>query len=140
MLLDKVLKPFLEGRHPGQYLFSPAESMAYHRAELRKKRKTKVQPSQVSRRRKNPKWVLRDHYSVRTYEQAIGIVANIAAESGGNPFSFTGDKGTAHGLAQWHADRRANAGSVAAVDRGAEPALDGGPAVRRPALDRQRFR
>ena len=39
-------------------------------------------------------------------DQAIGIVANIAGESGGSHTNI-GDKGLAFGLAQWHADRRA---------------------------------
>lgn len=40
-----------------------------------------------------------------TREQAAGIVANIAAESGGNE-GITGDNGAAYGLAQWHPDRQ----------------------------------
>jgi hypothetical protein len=43
-----------------------------------------------------------------TEAQAIGIVANIIAESGCNPHGPAGDKGQAMGLCQWHADRRAN--------------------------------
>jgi len=46
-----ILLPFLEGRHPGHYLFSPREGMAHFRAEQRKHRKTKVQPSQACRRK-----------------------------------------------------------------------------------------
>lgn len=42
----------------------------------------------------------------RTRNQAIGIVANIKAESGGNA-AAVGDGGRAVGLAQWHADRQA---------------------------------
>lgn len=38
-------------------------------------------------------------------EQAIGIVANLQAESAGNT-SAVGDNGKAYGLAQWHADRQ----------------------------------
>lgn len=41
-----------------------------------------------------------------TKEQATGIVANIQGESWGN-FKASGDKGTAYGLGQWHADRQA---------------------------------
>jgi Phage tail lysozyme len=36
--------------------------------------------------------------------QAVGIVANLQAESGLNP-NATGDHGAAHGIAQWHEDR-----------------------------------
>lgn len=42
-----------------------------------------------------------------TKEQAQGIVANILAESQGNPH-IVGDGGRAYGLAQWHPDRQAN--------------------------------
>ncbi len=42
-----------------------------------------------------------------TPAQAAGIIANIKAESGGDP-SRIGDGGQAYGLAQWHADRQAN--------------------------------
>jgi len=41
-----------------------------------------------------------------TREQAIGIAANIQAESGGNARAV-GDSGSAYGLAQWHPDRQA---------------------------------
>lgn len=41
-----------------------------------------------------------------TPEQAAGMVAQEMQESGGNP-GARGDGGTAHGIHQWHADRRA---------------------------------
>jgi hypothetical protein len=41
-----------------------------------------------------------------TREQAAGIMANMKHESGGNP-GARGDGGRAHGLFQWHPDRRA---------------------------------
>jgi len=40
------------------------------------------------------------------YNQTKGIIANVEAESGFNPFA-TGDNGKAYGLSQWHADRQA---------------------------------
>lgn len=40
-------------------------------------------------------------------DQAAGIVANLNAESGLNPFSH-GDGGAAYGIGQWHKDRQAN--------------------------------
>jgi len=40
-------------------------------------------------------------------EQAAGIMANINAESGGNP-NKVGDSGLARGIGQWHPDRRAS--------------------------------
>lgn len=40
-----------------------------------------------------------------TKEQAAGVAGNIWVESGFNP-QAVGDKGKAHGIAQWHPDRR----------------------------------
>jgi hypothetical protein len=40
-----------------------------------------------------------------TKEQAAGIVANLKAESGMNPYAV-GDHGKAYGVAQWHPDRQ----------------------------------
>lgn len=44
-------------------------------------------------------------------EQAIGIVANLYSESGGN-HTIPGDGGEAYGLAQWHPDRQAKFAEV----------------------------
>jgi len=41
-----------------------------------------------------------------TANQTRGIIANVEAESGFNPF-ISGDNGKAYGLSQWHADRQA---------------------------------
>jgi len=41
-------------------------------------------------------------------EQAIGIVANTVAESGGKGHTAVGDGGAAYGIHQWHPDRQAN--------------------------------
>ncbi|WP_147155030.1 phage tail tip lysozyme [Reyranella soli] len=41
-----------------------------------------------------------------TKEQACGILANIQAESSFDHNNITGDGGDAHGLCQWHQDRR----------------------------------
>lgn len=48
-------------------------------------------------------------------EQAAGIMANMNQESRGNPMA-RGDNGTAHGLFQWHADRRANIFAKTGID------------------------
>jgi hypothetical protein len=50
-----------------------------------------------------------------TPEMAIGVLANVSAESGFNPAS-RGDGGTAHGIAQWHSDRRAAILSGTGID------------------------
>jgi integrase len=45
---------------------------------MRRRRKTKVQPSQESRRRKHPKRLPRDHYDTVTYRQAIAYACAAA--------------------------------------------------------------
>lgn len=50
-----------------------------------------------------------------TREQAAGIVANEIAESAGNPRA-RGDGGRAHGLYQWHPDRRAEIYKATGID------------------------
>ncbi|MGE3803819.1 MAG: tyrosine-type recombinase/integrase [Gemmataceae bacterium] len=65
-----IIKPFLT-LNMGAHLFSPREGMALYLAEKRRLRKSKVQPSQVSRKRKKPKKRLSDHYDTRSYAHAI---------------------------------------------------------------------
>jgi integrase len=68
---QEVLAPFLEGRHPGQYLFCPREGMAHFRAGQRRARKTKVQPSQVDRSKRAPKRAPGEHYTHDSYAEAV---------------------------------------------------------------------
>jgi integrase len=65
-----VLLPFLS-RAPGAYCFSPKESMAEFRAQQRQERRSKVQPSQVCRKKRRPRKQPGDCYSVDTYGNAI---------------------------------------------------------------------
>jgi integrase len=66
-VLRRWLKPDLQA-----YLFSPIEAQESLHAELRRKRKTPVQPSQQRRKRKaKPKRAPRDCYSVGSYGRAI---------------------------------------------------------------------
>jgi integrase len=65
-----ILRPFLL-RGPAEYCFSPQEMMERHWAELRQRRKTKVQPSQYCRKRRRPKKLPGKHYTVGSYEHAI---------------------------------------------------------------------
>lgn len=67
---QEILKPWLKTELT-TYLFSPRESMAEHSAELRKARKTKVQPSQQNRRKKCPRRVPAEKYRVTGYALAI---------------------------------------------------------------------
>jgi integrase len=65
-----IVKPFLT-LNTQAFLFSSARGLAERAVTLRANRKTKVQPSQQRRRRKNPKHVPRDRYTVTAYEHAI---------------------------------------------------------------------
>jgi integrase len=67
---QEVLRPFLL-RDPGTYCFSPREMMEKRRVELRLRRQTKVQPSQVCRKKRRPKKLPGEHYTVGSYEHAI---------------------------------------------------------------------
>jgi integrase len=68
---QEVLKPFLEGRHPGVYLFVPREGMAHFRTAQRQARKTKVQPSQADRSKRRPRKRPGEHYTVDSYRQSV---------------------------------------------------------------------
>ena len=65
-----VLLPYLS-RDADAYCFSPAESERVRKAGLREKRKTKVQPSQIDRSRRNPKRRPGTRYRTRVYGHAI---------------------------------------------------------------------
>lgn len=65
-----VLRPWLRTGLQ-EYLFQPAESVAAFRAEQRASRKSKVQPSQVDRRRKRRKRQPSDRYGKTAYVHAI---------------------------------------------------------------------
>jgi integrase len=65
-----VVRPFLT-LDTEAYLFSPRRALAERAVRMRSARKTKVQPSQKSRRKKNPKRPPRDYYSALSYQTAI---------------------------------------------------------------------
>ncbi len=65
-----VLAPYLL-READTYCFSPVESERQRRAEQRARRKTKVQPSQVDRRKAKPKRTHRARYDANSYRQAV---------------------------------------------------------------------
>jgi integrase len=67
-----MLRPFLEGRDPESFVFSPKESKEALQAERAAKRKSKRQPSQVRRKKKpNPKRRPREYYSAHAYSRAV---------------------------------------------------------------------
>jgi integrase len=67
---QEVLKPWLKA-DPDLPLFSPAESRAAFLADQRARRKTKVQPSQVDRKQKDPKRKPGTMYTRDSYKLAI---------------------------------------------------------------------
>jgi integrase len=75
---QEMLRPFLEGRDPEAYLFSPREGMEMFRQELRRLRKTRVQPSQRDRRLPRPRKRPGVRYTVESYDRAIAKACNRA--------------------------------------------------------------
>jgi integrase len=67
----EILSPWLRPHEPEAYLFQPREAEEERRAKLRAGRKSKVQPSQINRRRKGPKKGPGEVYSDDTYKNAI---------------------------------------------------------------------
>jgi integrase len=67
---QEILLPYLL-RDSRAYCFSPAESEAQRRADLRERRKTPVQPSQADRRKRSPKRKPADRYVRNSYNRAI---------------------------------------------------------------------
>jgi integrase len=65
-----VLRPFLKA-DPSAYLFSPAESIRSFRKRQRRNRKSKVQPSQLSRLKPNPRKRPGNRYTVSSYDHAV---------------------------------------------------------------------
>lgn len=67
----EILKPFLDNRPADKPLFSPAEATEMRFAQMRAKRKTKVQPSQMTRAKVEPKKTPGDKYSTGSYYKAV---------------------------------------------------------------------
>jgi integrase len=67
---QKILRPWLRF-NVREYLFSPRDTVRELRAQQRRNRKSKVQPSQIDRKKKNPARKPSDRYTVTSYSQAI---------------------------------------------------------------------
>jgi integrase len=65
-----IVKPFLKFETQA-YLFSPRDAVAAFREEQRRARKTKVQPSQLNRRKRKPERSPRERYTTQSYCRAI---------------------------------------------------------------------
>ena len=82
---QEILKPFLEGKAPTDFIFQPKESVAKFHAERKAKRKTKRQPSQVKRaqkKKRNPKHAPKEQYSNVTYYRAVARAVARAQAAG----------------------------------------------------------
>lgn len=67
---QQVLLPFLS-RDPAAFAFSPREAAEERNREKRKRRRSRVQPSQRDRRRPDARRTPGDAYSVRAYYRAV---------------------------------------------------------------------
>ncbi len=65
-IVRRHLKPDVQA-----YLFSPSDAVAEFRAEHRRSRKSKVQPSQQSRKKRRPKKKPGDRYTTQSFGHAI---------------------------------------------------------------------
>jgi integrase len=77
----EIIKPFLT-LDTQTFLFSPRAAIDAHRTQMRARRKSKVQPSQLNRKKRKPKKQPGVCYSANTYAQAIAkavLAANTAA-------------------------------------------------------------
>jgi integrase len=72
-VVRKYLRPDLQA-----FLFSPREAMEQKRTEQRARRKSKVQPSQVCRKRKKPQHLPGERYKTGSYAVAITRAVVIA--------------------------------------------------------------
>ena len=77
---QEILTPYLMDAEddPEKYLFSPKEAVRLANVEKRSKRKSKVQPSQISRAKEKPKRGPGDHYRESSYRQALQRAAEKA--------------------------------------------------------------
>ncbi len=67
---QEIIKPFLK-LDTQAFLFSPRDAVTHHRAEMRSRRKTRVQPSQADRRKRKPKKQPGAFYPAMSYINAI---------------------------------------------------------------------
>ena len=72
-----MLRPYLL-READNYCFSPGDSERQRRAEMRAARKSKVQPSQLNRRKQNPARSAGTRYTTDSYRRAIARAVELA--------------------------------------------------------------
>src|SRR5262249_5053092 len=67
-----------EGLQPEDFVFSPRRVKQARLDELRKNRKTKVQPSQANRKKRKPAKIAGEHYTAYSYRRAIEVACDKA--------------------------------------------------------------
>lgn len=81
---QEILKPFLT-TDVQAHLFSPARARDERNAGKRAKRKTKVQPSQLNRRKTRPQRAPSEKYTTASYRRALEYATHQAIEAGDLP-------------------------------------------------------
>lgn len=81
-------------RDPQAYCFSPAESVAWWLATKRANRKSKVQPSQLSRSKPSPRKQPRSRFDAHSYRQSIQRAAKRAGVEPWHPYQLRHLAGT----------------------------------------------
>ncbi len=81
-------------RDPQAYCFSPAESVAWWQAQKRADRKSKVQPSQVSRAKEAPRKAPGVQFDSHAYRQSIQRAASRAGVPSWHPYQLRHLAGT----------------------------------------------
>lgn len=71
-LAQAVLEPWLNTESPEAYVFSPAAAEKIRHQKMRASRKSKVQPSQISRAKEEPQFQPGEIYTTASYRRAIG--------------------------------------------------------------------
>ncbi|MCK6462010.1 MAG: site-specific integrase, partial [Planctomycetes bacterium] len=90
----EILMPFLEGRRADQYVFCPTEAEQARHARQRLERKSRVQPSQVDRRKEDPMTKPGDRYTIAAYRRAITRACEDAGIPAWNPHRLRHSAGT----------------------------------------------
>lgn len=99
-----ILGPILDRKATGDVVFSPEEARAERYASLRKRRKSKVQPSQASRAKPSEKLKRRTQpaYGKESYAQAVGRACERAGVPAWHPnqlrHTFATEVRARHGL------------------------------------------
>ena len=77
-----VLRPYLRPEAPETYVFSPRQAQAERNIAKRLARKSKVQPSQVSRKKQRPTKQPGERYDTKSYFHAIRYAIRCAIKAG----------------------------------------------------------